>query len=316
MATFDRRPTLLLALPGYEAFAKQMAAGWMLEWGILERRLFPDGERYLRIHGPVPNHNVILLGGTPDDASFLDLYDAACHVARVGARSLALVIPYYGYSTMERATQPGEVVTAKSRARAISAIPVTQTGNVAFLVDLHTDGIAHYFGDNLITHHLSAAPVIMDLIRGLGLEDPIIASTDAGRAKQVVNIANGMGLQAAFVYKRRIDDSLEMTGVNADVSGRPVVIYDDIVRTGGSLLQAAQAYLDQGATEVHAVATHLVLANDSAERLLQSGLLTSLSGTDTHPRCRLLSERAGRVASVVPVLREALLSRYPYLADA
>ena len=164
------------------------------------------------------------------------------------------------------------------------------------------------------SRHLSAMDVVCDLIRSLQLTDPMIASTDAGRAKQVAKIANALGFEAAFVYKRRVQDALAVTGVNADVSGRPVVIYDDMVRTGGSLVQAAEAYLAQGAAEVHAVTTHLVLARDAASTLVDSGPLASLSGTNTHPRSQLLSDAGGRVATVAPVLADALLSRYPYLS--
>lgn len=310
-----RRSTLLLALSDYADIADEMAKGLAVSRGELESQTFPDGERYLRIHAEVANRNVILLGGTWNDGAFLDVYDAGCHLVRQGARSLALVVPYYGYSTMERATRPGEVVTAKTRARALSAIPRAQTGNVIFLMDLHTDGIAHYFGDGLISRHLSARDVVVDAIRRLDLENPVVASTDAGRAKQVVKIANVLGYEAAFVYKRRVDDSLELTGVNADVTGRPVVIYDDMVRTGGSLLQAAKAYLGLGATEVHAVATHLVLAGDTAAKLTGSPHIASVSGTDTHPRSKLLREAGGHVQSVVPALRDALISRYPYLSE-
>lgn len=309
-----RRATLLLTLQDYEPLAEDLASGLDVERGRIEASRFPDGERYMRIHGEVANRNVILFGGTSDDGAFLDLYDAGCHLVRTGARSLAMVVPYFGYSTMERATRTGEVVTAKTRARALSAIPPAQTGNVIFLTDLHTDGMQHYFGDGLVSRHLTARNVVCDLVRSLGLDDPIIASTDAGRAKQVVKIADVLGCEAAFVYKRRVDDTLEMTGVNADVSGRPVVMYDDMVRTGGSLLQAARAYKAQGASEVHAVTTHLVLANDSASRLLAAKELASLSGTNTHPRSKLLAEAGGRVASIVPILQDALRSRYPYLA--
>jgi len=308
-----RRRTILLALPDYEPIADRVCNGLDVVRGEIEAHRFPDDERYMRVHADVANRNVILMGGTWNDAAFLDIYDVACHLVRQGARSLALVVPYFGYSTMERATQPGEVVTAKTRARALSSIPAAQTGNVIFLMDLHTDGIAHYFGDGLVSRHLSAREVVVNAIRKLDLENPVVASTDAGRAKDVVKIANALGYEAAFVYKRRVEDSLELTGVNADVTGRPVVIYDDMVRTGGSLLQAAEAYLDLGATEVHAVTTHLVLAGDTAERLTKSPTLTTVSGTDTHPRSRLLAEAGGNVETIVPILRNALVSRYPYL---
>ena len=116
-----KRSSILLSLESYAPLAAELAALLDVERGQLESSRFPDGERYLRVHGVVANQNIILLGGTHDDGAFLDVYDLGCHLVRSGARSLAMVVPYYGYSTMERATQAGEVVTAKTRARALAA---------------------------------------------------------------------------------------------------------------------------------------------------------------------------------------------------
>src|SRR5258706_3173216 len=118
----DRR-RLLFSTGSYAYLAAKFLAAGAFDPGTVERKHFPDGERYLRIADDPRGRDVVLLGGTPTDTDTLELYDLGCAISRSGARSLAIVVPYFGYSTMERAVKPGEVVTAKTRARLISAIP-------------------------------------------------------------------------------------------------------------------------------------------------------------------------------------------------
>jgi ribose-phosphate pyrophosphokinase len=279
------------------------------ERGEVQRKTFPDGERYLRLVADSWGRDVVLLGGTPTDLDWLEVYDLGCAISRSGASSLSLVMPYFGYSTMERAVLPGEVVTAKTRARLISAIPPCEGGTRIFLFDLHTDGIEFYFGDGHVTHHLYGASAIIEVVREyMRGRRYVLGATDAGRAKWVQNLARDLGVEPAFVYKRRDpgSQSVLVTGVNADVRGHEVVIYDDMIRTGSSLIQAAQAYLSAGATKVHAVATHLVLPEGALERLRSCGLFTRIMGTNSHPGCLQLQSDAGAVHSVVPLLVRAL----------
>jgi ribose-phosphate pyrophosphokinase len=300
---------LLFHIPTYDYLASELASAGGYEHAQVERRTFPDGERYLRLVEEPRGRDVVLLGGTPHDLDWLELYDVGYAVSRAGARTLAIVMPYFGYSTMERASQPGEVVTAKTRARLISAIPPCEGGSRVVLLDLHTQGIQFYFRDSHVTHHLSGAPLVRQLIEQIADgRCYVLGATDAGRAKWVESLAARLETEPAFVYKRRdpATGSLTITGINADVQGRVVIIYDDMIRTGSSLLQAAQAYRAAGAAEVHAVATHLVLPADSLERLLASGLVSSINGTNSHPRARLVAERAGRVVSVAGLLAEAV----------
>jgi ribose-phosphate pyrophosphokinase len=251
---------------------------------------------------------VVLLGGTPTDFDVLEIYDLGYAISRAGAHSLALVMPYFGYATMERAVRPGEVVTAKTRARLISAIPPCDGGMRVFLFDLHTDGIAFYFGDSHITHHLYGASIITATIRRLMGDKPfVLGATDAGRAKWVQSLARGLGVEPAFVYKRRDPDgTLGVTGINADVRGREVVVYDDMIRTGSSLLQAGRAYLAAGATAVHAIASHLVLPPGSLDKLRAAGVFQNILGTDSHPGSQQLAAIPGAVTSVADLMVGAL----------
>jgi ribose-phosphate pyrophosphokinase len=287
------------------AIAEQ--GGW--EHGKIHRQRFPDGENYCRMETDPADRDVILVGGTIDDSATLALYDLACGLVNSGAYRLSMVIPYFGYSTMERSTRDGEIVTAKTRARLLSSIPLASRGTQVFLLDLHVASIAHYFEGGIRPIHVYAKDLIIDAARRLGGPDFVLACTDAGRAKWVESLANDLGVQAAFVYKRRVSGSeTHVTGVSAQVSGKRVVIYDDMIRTGGSLINAAQAYRDAGAVAIDAVATHGLFPGDSLARIQATGLFGQVATTDSHPRAVALRSDYLHVASTAHLLAEHLRS--------
>ena len=300
---------LIFSTTTYDGLRQEVCRQSGFERGDVETSWFPDHERYMRIATQVDGRDVAIIAGTVSDADTLELFDLACGVVKYGARRLTMVVPYFGYSTMDRAVKPGEVVTAKTRARLLSSVPDAAYGNRLFLVDTHTEGLPHYFEGGLRTVHLYASPVTRRAARALGGDEFVLACTDAGRAKWVESLANDLGVTASFVYKRRLDGQrTEITGVSADVEGRPVVIYDDMIRTGGSLIQAARAYKDAGATQVAAVATHGVFPEDAAERIEQTGLFEKIVVTDSHPRATLASEATSvvEVHTIAEVLAGAL----------
>lgn len=277
------------------------------EDGQTEVRFFPDGERYQRILSDVNGKDVVIVGGTISDSDTLELFDLACAIEKYGGKTLSLVIPYFGYSTMERAVKPGEVVTGKSRARLLSAIPITGRGNQVLLFDLHTSGLQHYFEGNIRPIHVYCKDLVIDAARELGGEDFILACTDTGRAKWVESLANDMGIYAAFVFKRRISaENTEITGINADVKGKNVVIYDDMIRTGGSLINAAQAYRDAGAVKISAITTHGIFPNNAIERLQKSGLFDYVVATDSHPNAVTIQSPLLKIKSIDSLIIEKL----------
>jgi ribose-phosphate pyrophosphokinase len=275
--------------------------------GQLTRKTFPDGERSLRIGGEMRGKDVVVLGGTFSDAATLELFDLAVGLVGLGVNTLSLVIPYFGYSTQERATRHGEVVTAKARAVLLSAIPRARLTNEAILIDLHTPGITHYFEGHLHSTHLSAHALPLKIVQEAKAKGPVmIGCTDAGRAKWVQNLANEAGVQAAFVYKTRAPDGkTSVTGINADVQGKHVLLYDDIVRTGGSLLGAAEAYEKAGAAKITALVTHAVLPGDALAKIQGSGLFEALHATDSLPRARELEKIASgflKIQELTPLI--------------
>jgi len=302
---------LVFCTQAYQYLGDAIASGAGWESGKVTRKTFPDGEHYVRIDSDPADRDVLLIGGTPDDHSTLELYDLACGLCNLGAYRLRMVIPFFGYSTMERAVRPGEVVKAKTRARLLSSIPMASRGTQVFLLDLHVDAIAHYFEGAIRTVHVYGKQLVIAAAQRFGCE--VLACTDAGRAKWVESLANDMHVPAAFVYKRRGESGEpEVTGVSAQVTGKRVVIYDDMIRTGGSLMNAARTYLEAGAASIDAIATHGLFPGDSLAKLEASGLFGSIWVTDSHPRAVVLQQQQQskflQLDSTVGVLLEHLNS--------
>ena len=305
-----RKSPLLFTTANYEYLRDSIVAAGDVESGSVERKLFPDGERYQRIVDDVSFRDVLLLGGTISDSDTLELYDLACALVKSGADSLTMVVPYFGYSTMDRAVRYGEVVTAKTRARLLSMIPIAQRGNCVALLDLHAEGLAYYFEGAITAVHVTGREVIKRAIREAAGDDFVLACTDAGRAKWVQSLADDIGVHASFVFKRRLDgERTKLTAVSAHVEGEDVVIYDDMIRTGSSLITAGRAYREAGARSITAVATHGVLPGDALERLRGSGLFKLVITTDSHPRALELQGDFLRVVSVGPLLARAIADR-------
>jgi len=290
----------------YLVLAHKLQSSFTLESGSIEYRDFPDGEHYYLIKTPVQGRDVVLLGGTGTDSELMELYDLACGLVDQGVHRLKVIIPYFGCSTMERAVRPGEIITAKNRARILSSIPRPGSGLEIDMLELHVDSTTCYFEAGVRTKHISATSIILDMVRSLSADGKfVLCSTDAGRAKQVEKLANMLEVPASFVFKRRLDSgSTEVTAVSAGVDGMHVIIYDDMIRTGGSLVGAAKAYRDAGASRISVVSTHGIFAADAIVRLRSCGLIDKIIVTDSHINAQRLeiADKFVEVFSITPVL--------------
>jgi ribose-phosphate pyrophosphokinase len=300
---------IIFSTQQYQYLRESLIRTHPFDKGEVEVRHFPDGERYQRVLTDVDGRDVVLIGGTVSDADTLELYDLACTLVTLGARSLMLVIPYFGYSTMERAVKYGEVVTAKTRAYLLSTIPSTPLENRVILLDLHTEGLPYYFDGRIRSVHLYAKPIIIDICRELAGTDFVLASTDSGRAKWVESLANDMQVPAAFVFKRRISgDQTEIVSISCDVKDRYVIIYDDMIRTGGSLIHAAEAYKAAGAKHIAAVTTHGLFSRDGINKIKDSGLFECIVSTDSHPNAITTPNSFLRIKSITTLLAGEILN--------
>ncbi|WP_394999046.1 ribose-phosphate diphosphokinase [Acinetobacter sp.] len=284
---------LLFSSERYNYLAKELLNIETNEFtrGDLERQTFPDGERYLRVHSHIRGAHCTILAGTIDQESILEVYNLGYQLATGGAKKLTIVIPCFGYQTMERSSNPGEVVMAKTMAHLLSSIPNASYGNEIVLFEPHTDTITNYFGSNVTARAVAATDVVMKACVELAGTNFVLGSTDVGRAKSIEYIARAFAskhrnyqIETAFVYKRRdTGTNTEITGINADVNGKIVVIYDDMIRTGGSLLKAARIYWEHGAKEVYAVAAHGIFPGGSFQPFLKADLIKGMAITNSHP---------------------------------
>jgi ribose-phosphate pyrophosphokinase len=215
----------------------------------------------------------------------MDLIDVACAAQKYGALSLTLIIPYFGYSTMERKTKDYEVVKAKVRARMLSAIPRAKMGNSILFLDLHSEGIPYYTEGDITPHHIYSEPQIVAAIENLGIQHKLcVASTDAGRAKWVQSIANRMEATPAFCVKtRKSGTETKLEAASNAVCGKHTVIFDDMIRTGGSLLDAVNAYTVAKAAKIDVATTHGIFPNNSHKKILAHPKVGRLLVSDSLP---------------------------------
>ena len=294
----EKQVKIIFSTSGYAYLAERMLVHGDFQKGEIATEKFPDGETYHRILTHVEGREVILVGGAISDGETLEIFDLACALVKYGAASLTLVVPYFGYS-MERAVESGEVVKAKIRAMLFSAIPKASKGNKIMLVDLHTEGLPHYFDGTITTVHLYCKNIVAETIPELTKNEVVLASTDAGRAKWVQSLANDLGIPAAFVFKRRLSGAeTQVTSISADVKGKDVVIYDDMIRTGGSIVNAAKAYKNAGAQNIFVITTHGLFTNGGLERIKNCGLVKRVVSTDSHPNAVKVKDEFLEVKSI------------------
>lgn len=312
-----RQKPLIYATSDSQYFAKLIAEQLDIpELGVIERTSFPDGERYYRIRvargTALMGKTIVFVGSTHTDDALFELYRVGCTMANSGTRRLIFVIPFFGYSTMERAkrTRPIEVVTAKTNARMLSSISRGEVDNVFLCLDLHTAGIIHYFR-GCMRFECSAFDILAEAVQQLGLRDIAFATTDVGGGKHIQGWARHFGTtNVAFANKpERGESRVAKISVSGNVTGKNVVICDDMTRSAGSLIDAADAYLRNGARDVYAVLSHLALNNNHMDVLekLMNGPIKKIITTNSHPQSRC-AEGLERfiVCDVSPIFTETI----------
>lgn len=298
---------LLFSIRSYAGLKRDAAAIGSFEMGRSEVHVWKDGEIYQKVESPVHGREVVLIAGTGAETDTLEAFDLATALVEQGCRSLTIVLAFFGYATMERAWSPGEAVTAKSRARLWSSLPRAPSGNRIFILEPHTPGLVHYFGDRNNVAALNGAPLMLKMLSGIAVESPVLCSPDIGRIKWVDALASQSGWDSAYVLKRRgADGSVTAMGLTGNVAGRFVMLCDDMVRTGGTLINAARACLDAGAFRVAGAAIHGSFTQGTVAELESSGLLDSLICTDSHPVAYARPSNWLRVESCAGLIAESL----------
>lgn len=240
---------------------------------------FSDGEIWVEIGENVRGRDVFVIQSTctPANENLMELLIMIDALKRASAGRITAVIPYYGYARQDRKSAPRTPISAK-----LVADLLTVAGASRILtVDLHAGQIQGFF--NIPVDNLYAMPVLLNYVRENFLDDLVFVSPDAGGVARTRAYAKRVGKPIAIVDKRRDAPNIsEVMHIVGDVKGKLCVIVDDIVDTAGTITQAADALLNEGAREVIGLCTHPVLSGNALERIAKSAL-SKLIVTDTIP---------------------------------
>ena len=267
-------------------------------------RDFSDKEIYVRIEENVRGADVFVIQPTcfPGNTNVMELLIMIDALRRSSAKRITSVIPYYGYGRQDRKCEPRVPITSKL----IADLLETAGTDRVLTVDLHAGQIQGFF--NIPVDHLFAMNVLIDYIRKLNLPNLIVISPDAGGVERARAFAKRLNTSLAIIDKRRdLPNEAKAMNIIGDVEGKVAFIVDDMIDTAGTLMEATDALLGAGASEVHACCSHPVLSGPAAERISNSPLKTVLT-TDSIPLGNGLEQNPKiKVLSIAPLLGEAIL---------
>jgi ribose-phosphate pyrophosphokinase len=266
---------------------------------------FSDGEVYLQILENVRGADVFVVQPTctPVDKNLLELLLMMDALSRASAKRITAVLPYYGYARQDRKDKPRVPISAKL----VASLLVTAGADRVLTLDLHAAQIQGFF--DIPVDHLYATPVMIEYFQSLDLPKLTVVSPDAGGVERARAFAKRLRVPLAIIDKRRDDVNVaEVMHIIGRVGERTCLIVDDIVDTAGTLVKAAEALMNKGASAVYACCTHPVLSGSALEKITQSRLqeLVVSNSIPLSPEARQ-SERI-RQLSVAPLLAGAIQS--------
>ncbi|HXX72244.1 MAG TPA: ribose-phosphate diphosphokinase [Candidatus Acidoferrales bacterium] len=277
--------------------ASKVANELGVDAGKLEVRRFPDGEKYLRVLSDVKDQNVVVVQSihhTPDELLFeyLLLVDT---VKDLGAKRVTAFIPYFAYARQDERFKPGEALSFKTVSKLIESVGTDEI----YTIDMHQHRVlksSEVFG--IPSHNLSAMPSLADHVQKLGkLEKPLVIGPDAEAEQWAKLAAERLHTDYDVFQKTRLGDAkVDVRPRKSNANGRDVLIVDDIISTGGTIVEAVKILKGQGASRVQVACTHPILAPGALEKIREAGV-EDVIGTDTVPS-------PISVVSVAPLIAE------------
>ncbi|MCL5256329.1 MAG: ribose-phosphate pyrophosphokinase [Chloroflexi bacterium] len=285
------------------ALAEEIVALLEIPLGKALVTTFKNGETRVRLEENVRGSDVFVLQSTcsPVDHNLIELLIMIDALRRASANRITAVVPYYGYAKQEKKTAGREPISAKLVANLIH----TAGADRVLTVDLHAPAIEGFF--DIPVDHLRASPLLASYFQGLGVEDIVVVSPDAGGVGRANEFRERFGASLAIIAKQRpepdVAEVLEMVG---DVAGKTAIIIDDMISTGGTLVEATEVLMERGAREVYAAATHPILAAD-APQLLRQSVMREVVVTNTVPVAPEMRDSKIKVLTIAPLLAEAIM---------
>ncbi|MDD3398420.1 MAG: ribose-phosphate diphosphokinase [Candidatus Methanomethylophilaceae archaeon] len=253
---------------------------------------FPDGECYTRIEDGELDDDVIIVQNTYPDENIVEMFLLQDAVDRLGAKSISLVIPYYGYSRQDRIFKPGEPESAKVMAKRLELLC-----DRVLTIDIHKEDVLRWF--NCPAKDVKAARAIADYFQDRDID--LVLAPDIGAAGRAKEVADYMGVPYDHLEKVRLSGTdVRIAPAHVDCQGKNVLIVDDIIATGGTILAATEQLKLQGAKGVSVACTHGVFTKNALERLTGSNIDALLT-------CNTLENEVSNI-SVAKIVADALQS--------
>ncbi len=250
--------------------ARQICQQLDVELGQLDVGKFSDGETSVNIRESVRGCDVFIVQSTntPVNDNLMELLLICDACKRASAARITAVMPYFGYARQDRQAHARDPISAK----VVADIIQTAGANRVLTMDLHSSQVQGFF--NIPVDNLLGMPVLTKYIKKVGVpKDLTIVSPDTGSVVRSRAMASRFEAPLAIIDKRRPRANvMEVMNVIGDVKGRTCLMLDDMIDTGGTICQGAQALVEHGAKQVIACCTHPVLSGPAIERLQQSAL--------------------------------------------
>lgn len=294
---------ILFTGSSHPQLAKEIASnlGWKL--GKLNVKRFPDGEIDLQVLDNVRGCDVFVMQTTAlrPNNYLMELLIVIDALKRASARSIGVIMPYMGYCRQDRKDRPRVPITAKLVANLLQEAGATRV----LTMDLHADQVQGFF--DIPVDNLYGRVVLQQAIDELQLDNMVVVTPDVGSVKLAREIANAFGVDFAIVDKHRVDaNHVAYTQVIGDVSGKDVLLADDMCSTAGTLVSAAKACREKGANRVVAAVTHGLFVGSAIERIKDSPIEVLLYCNTIPETDRLEGATKLKMVTVAPLLARAI----------
>jgi ribose-phosphate pyrophosphokinase len=270
--------------------AESIAAKFGAKLGNVITSTYSDGEFQPSYEESIRGRRIFIIGSThPGPKNLMEMLLMIDAAKRASARHITAVMPYYGWARQDRKDKPRVPIAAKLVAKMLEAAGATRI----ITMDLHADQIQGFFEKPV--DHLFASTIFLPYLQELNLDNLTIASPDMGGSKRAYAYSKALESDVVICYKQRakanVISHMELIG---DVTGKNVVLVDDMVDTAGTLTKAADLMMERGALSVRAICTHPILSGNAYEKL-DNSQLEELIVTDSiplkaaHPKIKVLS---------------------------
>jgi ribose-phosphate pyrophosphokinase len=294
----------IFALNSNRALAEEIANFVGVELGKCSVKRFSDGEIQINIEESIRGCDVYVIQSTssPVNENLMELLIMIDALKRASAKTVNLVMPYYGYARQDRKARAREPITAKLVANLLEKAGATRV----ITLDLHAPQIQGFF--DIPIDHLMGVPILADYFKKKQFDDEIvIVSPDHGGVTRARKMAERLKAPIAIIDKRRPKPNVaEVMNIVGNIEGKVAILIDDIIDTAGTITLGANALAENGAKEVYACCTHPVLSGPAIERI-QNSNIRELVVTNTIPLPE--EKKIDKIVelSVAPLIGEAII---------